>query len=85
MKNFKKKVIDSFCENLTDRVFLMIQNDRDLMHDYLKIIANSNSVASVNSELAKEIKKRFKLDNINQRNKNPESSLIQGHEMFETK
>lgn len=84
MRKFKKKVIDSFCETLTDKVFLMIQNDRELMHEYLKIIANSNSVASVNSEIAKEIKKRFKLKNVNQRNFTPESFLIQTHEIFET-
>lgn len=83
LDNFKKKVIKVFSEQLTDKVFLMIQNDRDLMREYLAVIEKSKSLANVNSEIAKEVKKRFKLKNLNQKNKSPESFLIQGHEMFE--
>ncbi|REE78825.1 hypothetical protein BX611_2960 [Lutibacter oceani] len=85
LKDFKEKVIDLFSEKLTDKVFLMIQNDRELMRDYLAIIEKSNSLAYVNSEIAKEVKKRYDLKNLNQRNEEPESLLIQTHEMFETK
>ncbi|WP_461632413.1 hypothetical protein [Labilibaculum euxinus] len=85
LNDFKKKLVDRFSEKLTDKVFLMIQNDRDLMREYLAVIENSKSLAYVNSEIAKEVKKRYDLQNLNQRNENPESLLIQGHEMFETK
>lgn len=55
------------------------------MRKYLSIIENSNSLAYVNSEIAKEVKKRYDLKNLNQRNKEPESLLIQGNEMFKAK
>jgi hypothetical protein len=82
IKAFKTKVVDMFCEKITDKVFLMIQNDRQLMHEYLQIIANNNSVANVNSQIAKEIKDRFNLSNLNLKNDSPESFLIQSHEEF---
>ena len=84
LTSFKKKVIDLFSEKLTDKVFLMIQNDRELMREYLQIIANNKSLGYVNSTIAKEVKKRYDLQNLTQKNKEPESFLIKGHEMFET-
>lgn len=83
LNDFKKEVVSLFCETLTDKVFLMIQNDRELLHEYLLIVSNSK-LAHVNSEIAKEVKKRFGLDNKDEKNREPESFLIQGHEMFET-
>lgn len=85
LKDFKSKVIDKFCETITDRIFLMIQNDRDLMQEYLSIIEKGNSRANINSQIAKEIKKRFQLDNQIMRNIDPQSSLIKSHEQFDTK
>lgn len=85
LDDFKKKVVDDFTIQLTDKVFLMIQNDRDLMKEYLSIVEKSNSLSYVNSEIAKEIKKRYNLDNLGERNEVPKSLLIQGHELFRTK
>jgi hypothetical protein len=67
---------------ITDTVFLMIQNDRNLMHDYLQTIANQGNVGYVNSEIAKEIKRYFGLKNIGE-NKFPNSVLIQSFEEFQ--
>ena len=61
LDNFKDKVINIFSEQLTDKVFLMIQNNRELMREYLAVIEKSKSLAYVNSEIAKEVKKRYKL------------------------
>lgn len=83
--NFKSKVVDQFCETITDRIFLMIQNDRELMQEYLSIIEKGNSRANINSQIAKEIKKRFKLNNQNSKNKEPQSVLIASHEQFDAK
>ncbi len=83
LKDFKTKVVDQFCETITDRIFLMIQNDRDLMQEYLSIIEKGKSRANINSQIAKEIKKRFKLNNQNIKNKEPQSSLIASHEQFD--
>ena len=41
---------------ITDTVFLTIQSDRKLMHDYLQTIATQRNLAYINSEIAKEIK-----------------------------
>lgn len=82
LKEFKEIVVEKFCATITDKVFLMIQNDRELMRDYLDIISKNNSVANVNGQIAKEIKKRFNLENKDLRNNNPESFLIQSHEEF---
>lgn len=80
---FKSKVVDQFCETITDRIFLMIQNDRELMQEYLSIIEKGNSRANINSQIAKEIKKRFKLNNQNIKNMEPQSVLIASHEQFD--
>ncbi len=80
LKEFKEKVVEKFCATITDKVFLMIQNDRELMRDYLDIISQNNSVANVNGQIAKEIKNQFKLKNKGLRNNNPESFLIQSYE-----
>ena len=85
LDDFKKKVIDKFTLHLTDEVFLLIQNDKELMKEYLSIISKNSSLKYVNSEIAKEIKKRFSLNNLGKKNISPKSTLIQGHEIFETK
>lgn len=85
LNDFKEKVVDMYTEQLTDKVFLMIQNDRELMKEYLSIVEKSSSLKYINSEIAKEIKKRYNLDNLGEKNRTPESYLIQGHELFETK
>ena len=83
LNDFKSKVVDQFCETITDRIFLMIQKDRELMQEYLAIIEKGNSRANINSQIAKEIKKRFNLNNQNIKNREPESVLIASHEQFD--
>ncbi len=83
LNDFKDKVLDQFCEDITDRVFLMIQNDRELMQDYLDVLSSGNARKSINSELAKEVKRRFNLMNQGVKNKEPKSTLIKSHEKFD--
>lgn len=85
LNDFKKKVVDEFTTQLTDKVFLMIQNDKELMKEYLSIIEEGSSLAYINSEIAKEIKKRYDLDKLNKKNEMPVSNLIQSYELFKTK
>jgi hypothetical protein len=84
LQNFKNNIIDRFSSEITDNVFLMIQNERELLQDYLKLIENGK-LNIVNSSIAKEIKKRYKLDNKDLQIKNPRSFLIKTHQSFETK
>jgi hypothetical protein len=82
LNDFKTKVVDQFCEDITDRVFLTIQNDKDLMQEYLDVLGSGNARKSINSAIAKEIKSRFQLSNQGLKNKEPKSTLIQSHEQF---
>ncbi len=66
---------------ITDTVFLTIQSDRQLMHDYLQTVATQGNVAYVNSEIAKEIKRFFGLTNVVE-NQFPNSVLIQSYTEF---
>lgn len=67
---------------ITDTVFLMIESNRQLMHDYLQTIATQGNVAYVNSEIAKEIKRFFGLNNAVE-NRYPNSVLIQSYMEFQ--
>jgi CO dehydrogenase/acetyl-CoA synthase beta subunit len=82
LKKFKEKVINKFCSEITDNIFLMIQNDRTLIQEYLKLL-EKNQQNVINSSIAKEIKNRFKLENQDLKIKNPKSFLIKSHESFE--
>lgn len=82
VKEFKEKVIDRFSSTITDSVFLMIQNDRELMQEYLYLI-EKHKLNVLNSSIAKEIKKRYNLENKNIKNKSPKCNLIQSYESFE--
>ena len=94
---FKPILIEAFCtkyniksvalpigfnvSTITDTVFLMIQNDKLLMYDYLHTIAHQGNLGYVNSEIAKAIKQHFGLKNVGE-NKYPNSILIQSFEEF---
>lgn len=80
MKNFTKKTLDRFSREITDQVFVFIQNDRELMHDYLNLLSNHN-LKNLNSSIAKAVKARYGLTN-KTRKGIPKSSLIQSYEEF---
>ena len=82
LPEFKNKIIDLFAERITDYVFLMIQNDRKLMGEYLHIIEQNSSLKNVNSQIAQEVRSSFSLDLLNEKEKIPQSFLIQGHDKF---
>lgn len=67
--------------SITDEVFLTIQNDRDLMHQYLRLVEESG-LDAVNQQLGKRIKKHFGLTNL-ARCESPKSTLIQSYQQFE--
>lgn len=80
MNDFIKKVLNQFADNITDRVFLMIQNDPELMQDYLKLLENrgvngGSTLKTLNSEIGEAIKIKFNLGNI-KICPNPKSTLI---------
>jgi len=80
-KEFMDKVFEKFHNLITDEIFCFIENDRELLHDYLKLI-ESNKLNVLNSNIAKAIKAKYNLQNQSQENPKPKSKLIQSHQQF---
>ena len=68
-------------KKITNEIFLIIQNDRELMYEYLRAV-ESNSLDSINQTIGKEVKAAYKLTNLD-REDNPSCTLIQSHQTFE--
>lgn len=72
------KALQLMIENITDNVFMVIQEDRGLMQQYIEqVIANGRD--NVNQTIGKYIKNRLKLTNLG-RDNDPASSLITSYE-----
>ncbi len=81
-KEIAEEAIKRMNKRITNEIFLIIQNDRDLMREYLRSLETS-SLDTVNQTIGKEIKKAYGLVNINEREDNPSCTLIQSHQKFE--
>lgn len=69
-------------KRITNEVFLIIQNDRELMYEYLKLVEKMG-LDVVNQSIGKEVKKKYGLTNLDDREDNPSCTLIQSHQKFE--
>ncbi len=69
-------------KRLTNEIFLIIQNDRDLMKEYLRAVQGSG-LDAVNQTIGKRVKASYNLVNVNDREDNPSCTLIQSHQKFE--
>lgn len=76
-EEFAQKVTDKFNEELTDLVFQYIENNAELMHDYLRLVSDRD-LDTVNKALGRKIKEKFGVDNLDRNNK-PKSKLIQSY------
>ncbi len=82
IKKFADEVLSKFSKEITDQVFLSIQNDRELMHEYLRLVSK-NGIDTVNQQIGKAVKNRYKLSNSDSRQDVPKSTLIKSHQEFE--
>ncbi|MCC8020302.1 MAG: hypothetical protein LIO85_11110 [Rikenellaceae bacterium] len=82
IKEFADRVIGLKNKSITDEIFLLIQNDKDLMREYLRLV-DKNKLDTVNKLIGKRIKERYGLTNDVGRNECPESTLISSHQEFE--
>jgi len=82
LQEYSEELLSKFSKEITDQVFLSIQNDRKLMHEYLRLVSE-NGIDSVNKHIGKSVKKRYKLSNSDSRQDNPKSMLIKSHQEFE--
>lgn len=82
LSDFTENVVNTFSKRITDEVFIMIQNDKNLMYEYLKMV-EENGLQVVNQHIGKKIKSRFNLENGLSRNEIPLSTLIKSHQEFD--
>lgn len=69
-------------KRITNEVFLIIQNNRELMYEYLRAV-DRDGLDTVNQAIGKAVKKAYQLTNIDDREDNPSCTLIQSHQKFE--
>lgn len=81
LKEFIDLVISKKNETITDEVFLLIQNDHDLMHRYLKLVENEG-LTKVNQQIGRAVKAKYNLTNEDSRRDETLSTLIQSHQIF---
>jgi hypothetical protein len=79
---FAEQVTSRFAKRITDQVFLLIQSDRELMFQYLRLV-EQHGLMNVNQQIGKHIKSRFNLTNDDSRQDSPTSLLIQSHQEFQ--
>ncbi len=77
-----EQAITRLNRRITNDIFLIIQNDRELMQEYL-VQVHSKGVGEVNREIGKAVKNAYSLVNANEREDNPSCTLIQSHQIFE--
>lgn len=76
------KAIKQMNRKITNEIFMIIQNDPKLMRDYLEDVHKSG-VQTVNQQIGKAVKAAYGLKNLNDREENPQCTLIQSHQIFE--
>ena len=81
ISEYAGQVLRQFSKSITDQVFLLIQHDRHLMHEYLRLV-ESHGLDPVNQQLGKAVKRHFALEDDAQRQDSPQSTLIQSHQQF---
>lgn len=69
-------------KKITDEIFLIIQNDRELMHKYLRAV-EEYGLDTLNKQIGKAVKARYHLENIDDREYEPKSTLILSHQKFD--
>lgn len=82
MKDFCDKLITTFEKQITDNIFCFIQNDKELMKDYLNLVAKQGNLGVVNRYIGKRIAERYNLQSKNLKGV-PTSNLIQTYSELE--
>ncbi|MBA7651336.1 hypothetical protein ES703_59155 [subsurface metagenome] len=78
LKEFQDKALEQFTREITDIFFSYIENDSELMHDYLRIVGRENDLDTTNRKLGEAVKNWFRLEN-GEVNDEPESYLIESY------
>lgn len=81
-KEIAETAISILNKKITNEVFLIIQNNKELMSDYLRAV-EAEGLDKVNQTIGKQVKDSYHLVNVNDRENNPSCTLIQSHQKFE--
>ncbi len=81
-KEIAQEAIAILNKKITNEVFLIIQNNRELMLEYLRAV-EANGLDVVNQTIGREVKAAYDLINFDEREDNPSCTLIQSHQKFE--
>ena len=74
-EGFVEKSLNHFMSDITDKVFLMIQNDHSLMQEYLDLVRVRDG-KRLNAYIGKLIKEKFRLDDVMESGQPAKSTLI---------
>ncbi len=78
LKEFQDKALEQFTREITDTFFSYIEDDPELMHDYLRIIDRESDLDTTNKKLGEAVKNWFRLEN-GEMNDEPGSYLIESY------
>ena len=81
LEDFKDDVLKRFTRELADQLFLYIERDRDLMHEYLAILGKENGTDETNQVLVLALKKYFGLNEEGE-NHSPKSVILSSYTRF---
>jgi hypothetical protein len=82
IKDLVDEVISFKNKKITDEVFLLIQNNKDFMQKYLRLV-QEKGLDVVNQQIGKMIMKKYGLTHEDGRNTEPKSTLISSHQEFD--
>jgi hypothetical protein len=77
LTEYVDKVVNNFIKDITDHLFLSIEQDDDVMREYMTNV-NRFEKDAVNMAIGLRIKERLNLENIGE-NKKPKSRLINSY------
>jgi len=81
--DFIEEVISYKNKQITDEVFLLIQNNKEFMQKYL-LLVQENGLGTVNRQIGYSVWKKYGLTPENGSiNKEPLSTLVSSHQKFE--
>lgn len=83
IEQFSTMAIEEFENHPIDSLFLYIQNDKELMKEYLDLVAENGDLGKVNRMIARQFAVQHNTHSNGMRNENPNSTLIQSHALLE--
>jgi len=76
MNEYVEQVVDRFVTDITDYLFLSIEQDDELMREYILNLSNYGD--NLNRAIGKKIKEKLSLEN-GEENEKPKSRLIKSY------